>query len=232
MSRWGIRSAVLPAAALLALACALSSCGGSGSGTSSSSTHASSETESRSGGESEAGTGGKKQSESSKQGGGGDEKAAKTAAPVAPLKVSGGGSAQYRVKGGDNSVQEFGAESSGSELEEAATALHDFLVARARGEWQQACANLSKTVVEQLEQLAARAQQSGTDCPATLAGLTPNLPPKVARESTIVDAGSLRVEGTRGFLIYRGLEGTVYATNMAREGGSWKVGALSGVPLS
>lgn len=234
------------ATALLALACALSSCGGSGSssgsspsGSSSSSARASGEAESGpgdkagsgNGGKSGSGNGGKSRGESSKRGGGKGEGGSRAATPVSPLHVSGGGSAQYRVKGGDNSVQEFGAESSDSELEEAATALHDFLVARARGEWSRACSNLSKLVAGQLEQLAARAKQGGTGCPATLAALTPSLPPKVVREGTIVEAGSLRVEGARGFLIYRGAEGTVYATNMAHEG-SWKVGALAGVPLS
>jgi len=46
-----------------------------------------------------------------------------------------------------------------------------------------------------------------------------------------VDAGSLRREGDRGFLLYRDGEGTVYAINMADEDG-WKAGALAGVPLS
>jgi len=54
----------------------------------------------------------------------------------------------------------------------------------------------------------------------------------VARETTAVDAGSLRREGDRGFLIYRDGEGTVYAINMADEDGSWKAGAFAGVPLS
>jgi len=105
-------------------------------------------------------------------------------------------------------------------------------VARAEEDWQAACAQLSKTVVQQLKLLGARSKSGNQDCPATLATLTPPLPPSVQSESTIVDAGSLRVEGDRGFLIYRGAKGAVYAINMAYEGGSWKVGALAGVPLS
>jgi hypothetical protein len=152
---------------------------------------------------------------------------------TAPLKVSGGGSAQYRVKGGDNSVQDFGEESGESELEEAATSLHDFLVARAEEDWPTACSHLAQTVAQQLQQLVSQSGKlSNAGCTRILAALTPPLPPKVQRESTIVDAGSLRTEDGRAFLIYRGAEGTDYAIPMAQEGGAWKVGALAATPLS
>lgn len=152
---------------------------------------------------------------------------------TAPLKVSGGGSAQYRIKGGDNSIQDFGEESGESELEEAAASLHDFLVARAEGDWPTACSHLTKTVAQQLQQLASQSGKlSGAGCAKVLAALTPPLPAKVQKESTIVDAGSLRNEGERAFLIYRGAEGKVYAIPMGQEAGAWKVGALAATPLS
>lgn len=228
MSRWGTRiAALLAAAALLALVGVLSSCGGgSDSDSGSTATKASGKTEAEAGGK-----GGSGQSQSSKPKGDEGEAKPNRSLPVTPLQVSGGGSGQFRVKGGDNSIQEFGEEASESELEEAAKALHDFYVARAREEWRRACANLSQAVAGQLEKLAEQAKQGGTSCPAALAAITPGLPPKVARETTAVDAGSLRREGDRGFLIYRDGEGTVYAINMADEDG-WKVGALAGVPLS
>jgi hypothetical protein len=148
------------------------------------------------------------------------------------LKVSGGGSAQFRTEGGDNSIQDFGEESDETELREAATVLHSFLVARANEDWPAACANLSKDVIKQLRVLASRSRQlAGEDCAGVLQALTPPLPAKVLRESTVVDAGSLRLEGERAFLIYRGAEGTVYATLMAHEDRGWKVGSLAGTPL-
>jgi hypothetical protein len=150
-----------------------------------------------------------------------------------PLKVSGGGSAQYRVKGGDNSIQDFGEESGGSELEEAAASLHDFLVARAEEDWPTACSHLVEAVARQLQQLASQSSKlSGAGCARILAALTPPLPAKVRKESTIVDAGSLRTEDEKAFLIYRGAEGAVYAIPMKPEGGAWKVGALAATPLS
>jgi len=211
---------------------ALAACGGSDSSPGSSSTGDSTETSPQNSGEGTGENGGKPSAkpagQDTEEGGSGSA----ASVPTSPLRVSGGGSAQFQVKGGDNSIQEFGEESDEGELEEAATALHDFYVARVRSEWRRACANLAGMVVGQLEQLAAQAKSGDKGCAATLAALTPSLPPSVARESTIVDAGSLRVEGDRGFLIYRGAEGTVYAVNMALEDGSWKVGALAGVPLS
>jgi len=231
VSRWGTRIATaLAVTALLALGASLSACGGSDSGSGSTSAKTSSEAEAKSGGRGGAGSGGGKSQPSEPKGDEGGEKP-NGSVPVGQLQVSGGGSSQFRVKGGDNSIQDFGDETSESELEEAAKALHDFYVARAREEWRRACANLSKTVAEQLKLLAERAKRGGqTDCPAALAAITPSLPAEVERETTAVDAGSLRVEGDRGFLIYRDGEGTVYAINMADEG-SWKVGALAGVPL-
>lgn len=218
---------VFAAAALLAFAALFSSCGDPDSG--STPTKASGEAEAKSGKQGGSNGGGKSGSSESE---GSEGKARPNASvPVEPLRVSGGGSGQFRVKGGDNSIQDFGEEASESELEEAAEALHDFYVSRAREEWRRACANLSKLPTEQLRQLAERGKQGSTDCPSALAAITPSLGAKLARETTGVDAGSLRVEGDRGFLIYRDGEGTVYAINMANEDG-WKVGALAGVPLS
>jgi hypothetical protein len=146
---------------------------------------------------------------------------------VAPLRVSGGGSAQFRVKGGDNSIQEFGDEGGESELREMAEIVHSFFVARAEGRWSTACSHLAKRNVEQLEQLTTK-----SSCSAALAAFTEPLSPQLEREVTTVDAGSFRHEGAQGFLIYYGAGGTVYSMPMFEEGGSWKVAALIGTALS
>jgi hypothetical protein len=149
-----------------------------------------------------------------------------------PLKVSGGGSAQFRSKGGDNSIQEFGDESGESELREAAEVVHGFYVSRAAEEWDKACSYLSKTNIEQLEQLANQAAQSkGADCATILKAFTRPLSASVEREITTVDAGSLRREGEQGFLIYYGAGHVKYAMPLREEGGAWKVTALSGTTL-
>jgi len=149
-----------------------------------------------------------------------------------PLKVSGGGSAQFRTKGGDNSIQEFGDESDESELQEAAEVVHGFYVSRAAEEWDKACAYLAKSNIEQLEQLAAQSPQSkGADCATVLKAFTRPLPAAVEREITTVEAGSLRHEGEQGFLIYYGAGHVKYAMPLREEGGVWKITALSGTTL-
>ena len=152
---------------------------------------------------------------------------------VAPLKVSGGGSEQFRQEGGDNSIQDFGEESEESELEDAAEVLHGYLVARAEQDWAAACSKLSKALVTQLESFASRTKQlAGSGCADVLGAWTPPLPVEVREESTIVDAGSLRLEGERAFLIYRGAKENLFAMPMAAEDDGWKVAALAPAPLS
>ena len=156
---------------------------------------------------------------------------------------SGGGSAQFVVKGGDNSVQEYGSEASESELQKAAAALHGFLDARAQRNWAAACTYLAESVTQSFAQMAEAAREAakkqglasspveGSGCAATLDALSGRLPDSNLREAAIADVGALRVKGGQAFLIYRGAHGAIAAITMAREGGGWKVASLSGVPL-
>lgn len=163
----------------------------------------------------------------------GNSRSSAAARAVPPLQVSAGGSAQYRTEGGDNSIQDFGEEGDEAELQQAAEALHAFYVARAAEDWEAACSHLAAQLVKQFEQLAARSPQlKGASCPTVLKAFTRPLPPSVVRETTQIDAASLRHEGERAFLIYKGGEGTVYAIPMQHEDGSWKVAGLAGTPLS
>jgi hypothetical protein len=183
--------------------------------------------------ESELGAKGARDDGSQPQQQGDESSSSPTSVDTAPLKVSGGGADQYRTEGGDNSIQNFGEESEESELKEAATALHDYLVARADEDWPAACARLAKVVKDQLEALASRSDRlAGQGCDKILGALTPPLPAAVRRESTIVDAGSLRLEDEQSFLIYRGAEDTEYAVLMTEEAGGWKVGSLAATPIS
>jgi hypothetical protein len=157
---------------------------------------------------------------------------------------SGGGSSQYRVEGGDNSVQEFGAEAEDSERDAAATALHDFLDARAQEAWEAACSYLSTEVRESLESFAVKAQKAAakqdkaeqfdeTSCASILRRLTnPAALPELRKEAAQADVGSLRIGGDRAFLLYTGLGGTVFAISVVNEDGEWKVATLAGTPLN
>lgn len=155
-------------------------------------------------------------------------------APVepAPLKVSGGGSEQFRVKGGDNSIQTWGEESDESQLDAAAEAVHGFYVARANEEWAAACEYLGAPLLQQLQQFATQSGKETPECPQMLKMLTRHpLPASVRHETTIVDAGSLRIGEDNSFLIYRGTDRTVFAMPLVEEDGVWKVTLLSPTTL-
>lgn len=249
MTREGTRPLAVLLAAVLAAA-VLAACGSSDSDSSSAtsteaggSTTAQSNSGQQSGGSAQSGGSQKAGGEGNQNGGqdnrqpqtqqGNNDSSGKSAAEVeTPLKVSGGGSAQFRSKGGDNSIQEFGDESGESELQEAAEVVHSFYVSRAAEEWDKACSYLAKSNIEQLEQLANQSAKSkGADCATVLEAFTQPLPASVEREITTVDAGSLRHEGEQGFLIYYGAAHVKYAMPLRDEGGAWKVAALSGTTL-
>jgi hypothetical protein len=223
MTWGGIRLPIALCAALLAGAL-LTACGSSSD--SSTTTGASSTTEAAG----EAGGGGGAKPGGKAGSGGGAKPGGKKKDVATPLVVSGGGSSQFMVKGGDNSVQEFGEEKGEPELREAAETTHDFFVARAEGRWQDACSHLSKGLLQQLEQLAKKSERDG--CASFLGSFTTKLSPAVWREITTIDAGSLRQQGEQAFLIYYGAPNrTVYSMPMSFEGGEWKVGSLSGDAL-
>jgi len=147
---------------------------------------------------------------------------------------SGGGSKQYVVKGGDNSVQEFGKEAPPSEFDAAAIALHNFLDARAEGNWAAACEYMSKGARGGFEKLAERAEGiEDKSCGGILEGLTnPAAKQALKEEAAKANVGSLRVEGGRSFVIYTAGGKTILAMPMAHEGGAWKVAGLAGAPLN
>jgi len=188
----------------------------------------------------DAGDKGKSGSEGDKQGSGesgeGESSSGSDASDFTPKqhKDSGGGAQQFRTKGGDNSVQEFGEEADEPDFEAAAVALHNFLDARAEGNWAAACEYMSKAIVESFEKLAAQAKQiDDTSCAGILEKLTnPAAKQSMEAEAAKANVGSLRVEGDRSFVIYTGIDGTVLAMPMANEDGDWKVSSLAGTPLS
>lgn len=228
-----VRTRSVTALAIAVLATALlAGCGSDSTGTSTSSrTH------------SEANDGGSppKQSSNGSHGGGSGKQGSdrskarpgggSSAAVSTPLKISGGGSAQFRVKGGDNSIQNWGTESGDSELRAAAEAVHGFFVARAEEDWATACTFLASSVVSQFRKLVARSELKGKGCAPALEALTRPLPAAQRRKTTIVDAGSLRIGKKHSFLIYYGEGHTAYGMPLEDDGGAWKLTLLAGNPL-
>ena len=180
-------------------------------------------------------TGPKTQSSAQGEGGQGGQSSKSDSEPhnaATPLKVSGDGSAQFRAKGGDNSIQDFGQESDEAELQAAAEAVHDFYVARAEEDWGRACTYLATSMVTQLKALASQSPQlRNKGCAPALNTFTRRLPASVRRETTVVDARSLRREDDQGFLIYYGAGKTAYAIPLKDEEGAWKLTLLAPTPV-
>jgi hypothetical protein len=179
---------------------------------------------------SDGGDGGNR--DTGQSGGAGGSQGSSGSVATAPLRVSGGGSAPFRVRGGDNSIQDYGSEADEPELEEAARVLHGFLVARAEEDWTSACSYFSASMVRRLEQLAAQSPQlKDKGCAAILDALTTPISGATQKALTEVDAASLRREGDQGFLLYHGDANTKYFMPMTQESGAWKVGALAPSPF-
>jgi hypothetical protein len=143
---------------------------------------------------------------------------------------SGGGSEQFLVKGGDNSIQEYGDEATGSEFAVAAAALHRYLDARAAGAWTAACGSLARPLIAQLVEVAA-GQGGVSTCPKALKAISADVAPDVLREAARVDVAALRVEGATGVLLLRNEAGDGYFIAMVRKGDRWKVAAPAASPL-
>ena len=136
------------------------------------------------------------------------------------------GSDQFRDRT-DSPLLDFGEEGSEEELEASGAAVKAFFVARADEDWPTACAQLAHSMLAKIEHLATTATGlEDKSCPSFLGNFT-RLTAKERRDSRVVDAGSLRVQGQRGFLIYYGAGKVVYAMPLNREGDAWKLASLS-----
>jgi hypothetical protein len=138
------------------------------------------------------------------------------------------GSASFRVKGGDNSIQNYGEEADSSEVEEVNAILSGYLDARAAGQWAKSCTYLAATSVQPLQRLAESSPKlEGKGCGAILGALSAGLP-KSARASSLGEEGiaSLRAKDEQAFALYHGTDGKDYFVPMRREGDEWKVGSM------
>jgi hypothetical protein len=225
------------ALAALLIAVGLAACGGGDSSGSTTTEAGREQTESKAsqGTSQQAGA----KSDEGKSGSGGEGQAGNSGPSASEFTPkhhndSGGGSTPYKTKGGDNSVQEFGEEAGNSELTAAATALHNFLDARAEGNWAATCTYVSKTITESLEKLAAQAKRlEDKSCAAILKALTnPAAMAALKTEAEQANVRSLRTEGEQAFVLYTGPHGAILAMPMANEDGDWKVSSLAGTPLN
>jgi len=213
----------LVAIAIAALATALSACGAGSSTTSVS-------TGSQAGGGAPGATGSRASGDSPRS----SAPTSTTASKAAPAHSAGAsaGAASFETQGADNSIQRFGSEASAADLAKAAAALHAFLDARAAGQWAKACTKMAAGVTEALQRLGRRAKSGRGPtkhggCPQLIEAISAGIPASQRRDLTQAEVGALRTEGAGAFLLYHGAHHTAYFMPMYREGGDWKVAAMS-----
>lgn len=144
---------------------------------------------------------------------------------------SASGSGQFRDKT-DSALLDFGEESDGAELEAAGQIVQSFLTARSKEDWPATCGQLSQALLSKIEHLAISSTQlEDKSCPSFLEAFL-SLSEQERRAGTTIDAGSLRQQGTKAFLIYYGAGENVYAMPLRREGSAWKVDSLAPKQLS
>lgn len=142
--------------------------------------------------------------------------------------TAGEGSASFRTKGGDNSIQDYGDEAAESEREAAEGNIDAYLGARANGDWKKSCEYLAKAAIQPLEQLAESSPQlKGKGCAAIIGALSAQLPASSRANPLVSGVASLRIEGDRGFALFHGPRGTNFFIPLVKEDGEWKVGALA-----
>jgi hypothetical protein len=150
------------------------------------------------------------------------------AAPPVEHRDSGDAAERFKGSESDNSIQEFGEEADAAELTEAAAALHGYLDATARGDWEAACRFLAKSIPQRL----AMAMGAGeANCPTLLEAFFARTAPAAFVEAASADVSSFRVGGDHGFVLYHGAKQVDLQMPMAREGERWKVAAVAGTPL-
>jgi len=159
-----------------------------------------------------------------------------SSAPVAGAKAPAPG--VKTVKGGDNSVQEYGVEADEAERREAAIALQGYLNARAKEDWGTACSLLAQKPMEQLERVQRAAAKQGKElngCPATMALLKEG-EAQTEQQAEITEVLSFRgggeISGDPSYLIFKGPPGnTLFSMPMYLQGGAWKVGLARAAEL-
>jgi len=146
---------------------------------------------------------------------------------------SGGGAQQFHTKD-VTTILDFGVEAKKSEFDQAAADLHNFLDARVQGAWSAACSYMDQALAASVKEFGANATAiKGKNCAEVLEYLTKQESmPDLRAEAAQADAGSLRVEGVIGYLVYRSTDDLVEVMSMVREGGDWKVDSLNAIPLT
>ncbi len=141
------------------------------------------------------------------------------------------GGAEFRVPGGAkeevNRIIAGSKEASPEEIEAASEVLEESLEAREDHDWAGQCGTLSEKMEKVVEQdgIVIAANQS---CVENLGAAGKKASQEALADTMDGGIGALRlIGGGQAFAFYHGTEGKDYLIPMEREGGEWKVAALT-----
>lgn len=226
------KAAALVLALLAALVLALAGCGGGDDGESA--TQATQANASEQGGDgSGQGKGGDEGQSSGKGDGGGGSSSGS----------GGDGEGGSSSKGGDRSIQTFGEEATPEQRRQMIRAVKSYFGALANRDPEGACEWLATAAKEQIAQLFSQAREQasesdkaklppeGEECEYFLQHAATVFSSKSAPKFDQIEWLKFRVDGDRGFAIYRlPPRGKLFHATQLEDGG-WRVAAIDGSPL-
>jgi hypothetical protein len=148
--------------------------------------------------------------------------------------TAGAGSEQVGTDGGGDagSVKTFGEAADTADREAAGMAVQAFLRARATGDWAKACSLMSASTQENLAAFGGVPVESESQpCPKLIERVASRIAPKTLAAGERTEVTDVRINGDRGFVLYRDTGGAESAFAIVREESAWKVGAINGYPL-
>jgi hypothetical protein len=142
-------------------------------------------------------------------------------------ETSPGGSSRQPV-GGEASIEGFGQKAEGADRQAILAAFHGYLEALAHKDYPGACAHMAASLHESLGQLAGKGSKAA--CATLLPALLSPQAAAIARDQAAGEVTGVRVEGERGFVVFKAPGARLYDMPMAGEAGEWKVAsAVAGV---
>ncbi len=153
-------------------------------------------------------------------GGGGDNSTATTAGTEAAQRAH-------------ETIRKFGLEATAAEAKQAKAAMLGYQNARVAGEWSKACSYLAKPIRRLFGRIGSKTQEGDSKgCAGFVETSTRKLSPSERSDLAKVQVISVRVEDDQGYVLYKDVKGDEFANSMKIEGGKWKIGGITGTPLS
>ncbi|HEX6586188.1 MAG TPA: hypothetical protein VF052_05505 [Solirubrobacterales bacterium] len=155
---------------------------------------------------------------------GGDDSADSTVAE------SGSAATVNGQSGGGSRPEDFGEEAGAADRAATGASVQDFLRAFADGDSSTACSLMSASTKENLAVFTSR-YANGQPCPEQVEALKAQVPAKRLPQPGRIEVTGVRIDGDRGFVLYRDADGTPFAFPVTREDDAWKVAAIAGARL-